>query len=117
MLRGGESRPSHFLAMRVAQRHPEQVHFTAGEPGTTAALAERFTTKTGLAAKDNLQDFAVFIARQAAVVLDMAERQVTGGRHKVPRYVHQSIRNNRDFKSSLANIAQETEQTVKAVRA
>ena len=117
MLRGGESRPSHFLAMRVAQRHPEQVHFTAGEPGTTAALAERFTTKTGLAAEDNLQDFAVFIARQAAVVLDIAERQLTGGRYKVPRYVHQSIRNNRDFKSSLANIAQETEQTVKAVRA
>ena len=48
-----------------------------------AALAERYTAKTGLAAQDNLEDFAVFIARQAAVVLDMAERQLIGGRYKV----------------------------------
>ena len=117
LLRGGDSRPSRFLAGRVAKRQPERVHFTVGEPGTTAALAERFTAKTGLAEQDNLEDFAVFIARQAAVVLDMAERQLIGGRYKVPRYVHQSIRNNREFKSSLANIARDSGQTRKAVRA
>ena len=117
LLRGGDSRPSRFLAGRVAKRQPERVHFTVGEPGTRAALAERFTAKTGLAAQDNLEDFAVFIARQAAVVLDMAERQLIGGRYKVPRYVHQSIRNNREFKSSLANIARDSGQTRKAVRA
>ena len=117
LLRGGDSRPSRFLAGRVARRQPERVHFTMGEPGTTAALAERFNAKTGLTSHDNLEDFAVFIARQAAVVLDMAERQLIGGRYKVPRYVHQGIRNNREFKSSLANIARDSGQTTKAVRA
>ena len=117
LLSGGEKRPSRFLAGRVAKRQPERVHFTVGEPGTTAALAERFTEKTGLAPQGNLEDFAVFIARQAAIVLDMSERQLIGGRYKVPRYVHQSIRNNREFKSSLANIASDSGQTAKAVRA
>ena len=117
LLRGGERRPSRFLAGRVATRQPERVHFTMGEPGTTSALADRFNAKTGLTSQDNLEDFAVFIARQAAIVLDMAERQLIGGRYKVPRYVHQSIRNNREFKSSLANIASDSDQTTKAVRA
>ena len=117
LLHGGEKRPSRFLARRVATRQPERVHFTVGEPGTTAALAERFNAKTGLTSQENLEDFAVFIARQAAVVLDMAERQLIGGRYKVPRYVHQSIRNNREFKSSLANIARDSGQTTNTVRA
>ena len=117
LLHGGEKRPSRFLARRVATRQPERVHFTVGEPGTTAALAERFNAKTGLTSQENLEDFAVFIARQAAVVLDMAERKLIGGRYKVPRYVHQSIRNNREFKSSLANIARDSGQTTNTVRA
>ena len=116
-LRGGERRPPGWLADRVARLNPERIHLTLGEPGANRDLAERFQAKTGLLDANKPEDFAVFVARQAAVVIDIAERQLIGGRYKVPRYVHQSIRNNRAFRAGLLDIANETEQSTKTVRA
>ena len=116
VLRGGERRPPSWLCDRVARLNPERVHLTVGEPGATLDLAERFLAKTGLSAETQREEFAVFIARQAAVVLDIAERQLIGGRYKVPRYVHQSIRSNRAFKSGLRTIANEAQRSSKEVR-
>ena len=115
--RGGERRPPGWLADRVARLNPERVHLTLAEPGANRDLAERFKAKTGLSGANEPGDFAVFVARQAAVVIDIAERQLIGGRYKVPRYVHQSIRNNRAFRAGLIDIANEREQPTKAVRA
>ena len=117
MLSGGERRPPSWLADRVARLNPERVHLTIGEPGANTDLAERFQGKTGLSAANEPEDFELFVARQAAVVIDIAERQLIGGRYKVPRYVHQSIRNNRAFKAALLDIANDREQPSKAVRA
>ena len=117
VLSGGERRPPGWLADRVARLNPERVHLTRGEPGANRELAARFKAKTGLSGASEPEDFALFVARQAAVVIDIAERQLIGGRYKVPRYVHQSIRNNRAFKASLLDIANEREQPTKAVRA
>ena len=116
VLRGGERRPPSWLCDRVARLNPERVHLTVGEPGATLDLADRFLAKTGLSAGTQDEEFAVFIARQAAVVLDIAERQLIGGRYKVPRYVHQSIRSNRAFKSGLRTIANEAQRSSKEVR-
>ena len=112
----GERRPPSWLCDRVARLNPERVHLTIGEPGATLDLADRFLAKAGLSAEAQHEEFAVFIARQAAVVLDIAERQLIGGRYKVPRYVHQSIRSNRAFKSGLLTIANETQRSSKRVR-
>ena len=116
VLRGGERRPPSWLCDRVARLNPERVHLTVGEPGAALDLADRFFAKTGLSAETQREEFAVFIARQAAVVLDIAERQLIGGRYKVPRYVHQSIRSNRAFKSGLRTIANEAQRSSKEVR-
>ena len=116
-LRGGERRPPGWLADRVARLNPERVHLTVAEPGANRDLAERFKAKTGLSGANEPGDFAVFVARQAAVVIDIAERQLIGGRYKVPRYVHQSIWNDRSFRAGLIDIANEREQPTKAVRA
>ena len=117
VLHGGERRPPGWLADRVTRLNPERVHLTIGEPGSNRDLAERFQAKTGLSDANEPEDFAIFVARQAAVVIDIAERQLIGGRYKVPRYVHQSIRNNRAFRAGLLDIANAREQPTKAVRA
>jgi glycerol-3-phosphate O-acyltransferase len=117
VLRGGERRPPGWLADRVARLNPERVHLAIGEPGSNRDLGERFQAKTGLSDANEPGDFAIFVARQAAVVIDIAERQLIGGRYKVPRYVHQSIRNNRAFRAGLLDIANAREQPTKAVRA
>ena len=117
LIRGGERRPPNWLARYVAHRHPERIHFTSGEPGSSQDLGDRFHRKTGVLAAQQPEDFAVFVARQAAVVLDIAERQLIGGRYKVPRYVRQSLRHNLSFKAGLRAIADESERSTKAVRA
>ncbi len=117
LIRGGERRPPNWLARYIAHRHPERIHLTSGEPGSSQDLSDRFHRKTGVLAAQQPDDFAVFVARQAAVVLDIAERQLIGGRYKVPRYVRQSLRHNLSFKAGLRTIANESEKSTKAVRA
>lgn len=117
ILGGGDGSPPSWLARPLAWRHPDRLHLTCGEPGSLRELGARFQSKTGLAPADAIEPFAVFVARQAAIVMDIAERQLIGGRYKVPRYVRQSIRNNRSFKAELLTIANQNGKPVKTVQA
>ena len=117
ILGGGDGSPPSWLARPLAWRHPDRLHLTCGEPGSLRELGARFQSKTGLAPADAIEPFAVFVARQAAIVMDIAERQLIGGRYKVPRYVRQSIRNNRSFKAELLTIANQSGKPVKTVQA
>ncbi len=117
ILGGGDGSPPSWLARPLAWRHPDRLHLICGEPGSLRELGARFQSKTGLAPTDAIEPFAVFVARQAAIVMDIAERQLIGGRYKVPRYVRQSIRNNRSFKAELLTIANESGKPVKTVQA
>ncbi|MDC6471864.1 1-acyl-sn-glycerol-3-phosphate acyltransferase [Luminiphilus sp.] len=117
ILGGGDGSPPSWLARPLAWRHPDRLHLTCGEPGSLRELGARFQSKTGLAPTEALEPFAVFVARQAAIVMDIAERQLIGGRYKVPRYVRQSIRNNRSFKAELLTIANQNGKPVKTLQA
>jgi len=117
ILRRGDGSPPGWLASAIARRHPDRLHLTLGEPGSLHELGTRFQANTGLVPSEAIEPFAVFVARQAAIVMDIAERQLIGGRYKVPRYVRQSIRNNRGFKAALASIADESGKPIKAVKA
>ena len=107
LLRGTERRPGTLRAKTIIRRSPERTHLVAGAPGTTYEMAQRFQAKYDLKASEHSEEFAVFVARQAAIVLDMAERKLQGGRYKVPRYIAQGLRNNREFKARLYAIAEE----------
>lgn len=116
LLRAGDSRPPSWLAHQVARLNPSRIHLTIGEPGHCEDMGERFLRKTGVSSEENMEDFATFVARQAAVVLDLAERKLTGGRYKVPRYVLHGVRGNADFKARLAEIAAHTGRPLKEIR-
>jgi len=105
LISGGERRPGELRANRILRTAPNRVHLIAGSPATVAEMSERFCAKYDLAASEHLDEFGVFVARQAAIVLDMFERRLQGGRYKVPRYVAQSLRNNKEFRSRLYAIA------------
>ena len=111
LLWGRDRRPGAFKAQRILRKSPERMHLLAGVPATQSEMAARFETKTALAAEQQVDDFGVFIARQAAIVLDMDERNLQGGRYKVPRYVAQSLRNNKEFRQRLNAIAQATQRS------
>lgn len=111
LLKGGERKPGPLRAKRILKRYPERVHLIAGTPDTREEMAARFHTNYGLNPEEDDQNFGVFVARQAAIVLDMAERRLQGGRYKVPRYVAQSLRNNREFKQQLYDIAESQQRS------
>ena len=113
----GDGSQPRWLAGIIARRHPDRLHVTLGEPGTLVAMGERFQSKSDLAPNAAIESFAVFVARQAAIVMDIAERQLIGGRYKVPRYVRQSIRNSRSFRTELLTIANDSGKPIKVVKA
>lgn len=111
LLRAGERRPGSLRGRLLLKGQPERVQALAGAPAPVSELQRRFETKYGLDLAQSPEEFATFVARQAAIVLDMAERKLVGGRYKVPRYVVQSLNNNRDFKQRLNDIAAESERS------
>ncbi len=104
LLLGDPRNPKLSKARKIASREPERVHFVAGQPDTLANLRARFQKRQG--GDESYQDeFPVYVARQAAVVLDIAERSLQGGRYKVPLHVAESLRTRPAFQQSLAQIA------------
>lgn len=103
----GNRNPGPWRGRHILRSQPDRVHLIAGAPAQQSAMAERYTYQYALHPGQHQEDFAVFVARQGAIVLDMAERRLRGGRYKVPRYVAQSLRNNQAFKEQLSAISKE----------
>jgi glycerol-3-phosphate O-acyltransferase len=107
LIQGPERRPGFLRTRYTLFRHPERVHLIKGSPDGTETMAGRFAGKYAIAATSNREAFAIFIARQAAIVLDATERKLQGGRYKVPRYIAQSLRSNQILKDQMSTIATE----------
>ena len=73
-------------------------------PICARALSSGHNTDNG----DAQRDFADFVARQAVVVLDLAERRLQGGRYKVPRHVAASLMASRGYNEALDALAAQT---------
>jgi glycerol-3-phosphate O-acyltransferase len=115
LIQGPERRPGPLRSWYTLSRYPERVHLIKGSPDGTTTMSKRFAGKYALDATSNRQAFAVFIARQAAIVLDATERKLQGGRYKVPRYIAQSLRSNQVLKDQLSSIAADRSEPVAEV--
>ena len=108
---GDPRRPRTRRAKRILAKRPERATFICGEPDTVANMKARFLK---LADHDPDAEAALpeFVARQAALVLDISERKLQGGRYKVPRFIAANIRNRRKFKQAIRDLAVETGHSV-----
>ncbi|MEP4149137.1 MAG: glycerol-3-phosphate 1-O-acyltransferase [Halioglobus sp.] len=105
LILGDPRRPSNRRGTKILEEHPDRVHVIAGQPDTMANLRQRFEATNAVDDNSAQEDFANFVARQAAVVLDISERQVKGGRYKVPRHVAASIMANNDYNEEVQKLA------------
>jgi glycerol-3-phosphate O-acyltransferase len=76
----------------------------AGAPGRRSALRARFELEAG---RHGPEGFARFVARQAWIACDRAEREVLGGRFKVPRQVVEQITGSARFTDRVVRLAGE----------
>ncbi|MEN8160197.1 MAG: glycerol-3-phosphate 1-O-acyltransferase, partial [Myxococcota bacterium] len=88
----------------VLRRPRERVRIVAGEPATASELRERWR-KRAMADTGATVGLAEFVARQAGLVLDIAERRLRGARYKVPRFVHEDILSRPAFRGELRRLA------------
>ena len=94
----------------LAKHHPERLAWIVGDGASIEELRER-------QAEASIGDdaFAEFAANQALIALERSERIFRGARYKVPRTLPGDVFANPDFRSLIANIAQQRDRPVRDV--
>ncbi len=103
---GDPRRPTARRARRILEHHPERIRLVVGQPDSIANLRHRFASHRDESLPFSASAFASFVARQAAVVLDIAERRLKGGRYKVPRHVAATLMSSGDFNAAVEELAE-----------
>ena len=106
---GDPRHPSARRGRNIIEQEPQRMHLIAGIPDSVANLRERFEHNHNVEGGETQQrDFADFVARQASVVLDLAERRLQGGRYKVPRHVAAALLANPEYNAAVDEISAQT---------
>lgn len=88
----------------ILYRHPDRWEVVVGDPATLGELRQRWQRAARLDLEHTV-GLAEFIARQAALALERAERRQRGARYKVPRFVHEEISARPAFRAGVAQLA------------
>ncbi len=112
---GDPRMPGSLRARLILLRNRRRAQSIVGEPATIASLQARFTEQYGAPAPADGQEFAAFVARQAALALDAQERGVRGTRYKVPRFVADSLAASPKFRAALADAGRELDRPASAL--
>lgn len=101
-----DRRPPARAQARIARREPDRAPVVAGESATVGDLRRRYGGPvTGAHA-----GFAEFVARQAALALERAERALVGDHFKVPRHVAEAIEDSPEYRHEVAGLAARLER-------
>lgn len=111
---GDPRHPGSLRARLILLRDRRRAQILVGEAATLDTLRMRFCMQTGGGDGEGADspEFAGFVARQAALALDVAERGIRGTRYKVPRFVADSLRTNPKFRAALADLSEQVGRPV-----
>ena len=105
LMLGDPRHPGRLRAALVLLRDRHRASCLVGASATIGELRRRFAGRVAHAEHGERYAFARFVAREAAVTLDVEERGIQGSRYKVPRFVAQDILASREFRPALEQIA------------
>ncbi len=100
----------HFLI----RRYPDRCWILAGEPARVSDLRKRWQSATE-SDRTATQGLADFVAHQAQLALDRAERRLRGQQYKVPRLIHQDVLGRVAFRGGISRIARELGRSEESV--
>ena len=102
--------PGRLRQAWVRRRHPDRCRIVTGEPALVSELRRRWRdagwSDTGLTT-----GLAGFVARQATLALERAERRLRGARYKVPRLVEEEVLGRPAFRGELARLARQQQRS------
>ncbi len=114
LITGNPRKPNSRKARSILDKDASRAIPIMGKPETYSTLKSQFEERRRNALVDkNLSDF---IAGQASLALEVAERRLRGSRYKVPRQVSKIIRASDRYKNGLLKIMEKTGQTERALR-
>jgi glycerol-3-phosphate O-acyltransferase len=107
LLKLGDPRDPGWLRQHaILRRQRDRCRIVAGEPAPLSELRARWREASGAGAEPT-SGLPEFVARQAALALERAERRLRGARYKVPRLVHPDILERPSFRGGLSLLARE----------
>jgi glycerol-3-phosphate O-acyltransferase len=92
---------------RIARREPDRAAVVVAEPATIGDLRRRFGSK-GAGAGAQVA-FGQFVARQATLALERAERALVGDRYKVPKLIVEAVESSPEFRQGIKELAERLE--------
>ena len=99
----------------IARSAPDRLRVVVGEPAPLSELRARWRQAGGTDSA-HTTGLAEFVALQAALALERAERRVRGTRYKVPRFVYEDILGRPAFRGGIARLAAQLGRPVEAVQ-
>ncbi|MGK0374991.1 MAG: glycerol-3-phosphate O-acyltransferase [Arenicella sp.] len=114
LLRGNLRRPNKRKAQRILDTEPAKALCVMGKPATVGDLSERYNQRRKISSVDS--NLADYVAEQASLALEVAERRLRGGRYKVPRLVAKQVRASDRYKEGLLEISKQTGKTEEELR-
>lgn len=114
LLFGNPRRPSQRKAQSLIQSSPERAQCVIGRPATLQDLTQRYEKREAIAQIND--SLAGYVAEQASLALEVAERRLRGSRYKVPRQVSKQVRASTRYKEGLHKIMQDTGDSEEELR-
>ena len=102
-------RPPARAQARIVRREPDRAAVVAAEPATIADLRSRFANGGSQRGGSAAVAFGDFVARQAALALERAERALVGDRYKVPKRVVEAVEASPEFRKEVTELATKLE--------
>lgn len=109
-----QRRPSKAKARRILQSDPSRAVCITATPATLEDLIERYEDRRKNAFVD--KDLAHYVAGQAALALEVAERRLRGSRYKIPRRVADQIRASFRYKQGIQKLSRELGESEEKLR-
>jgi glycerol-3-phosphate O-acyltransferase len=114
---GGDPRdPGRLQQAWLLRRHPDRCRIVVGDPAPLTELRARWRAACGTSTEQTI-GLAEFVARQAALALERAERRLRGTRYKVPRFVYETILSRPAFRAGVARLSRDLGRPETAVAA
>ncbi len=107
--------PGRLQARWVHRFASDRCRVVAGEPAASSALRERWRKAAGTDVAETV-GLGRFVAKQAALALDRAERRLRGGRYKIPRFLKEEILARPSFQGGLRHLARDLERPLARVQ-
>ena len=114
LLSGNLRRPSEKRAQKILDNDPSLAKCIMGKPATLADLSERYENRQKFARID--VNLAEYVAEQAGLALEVAERRLRGSRYKIPRQVAKHVRGSDAYHQGLLKITEQTGEGEEALR-